>query len=197
MTSLTSDVPDLGAADTSKWWIPVVLGALSILVGFLALIWPGATLLVTGIMFGILLIFVGGGNLAFAFSGERSTGWRIAGGILGVLTVFVGIVLLFRPGASVLTAAWVLGFWFLVTGVVQFIQGIAHHESRWWNLIFGVIGIIAGGIILGSPAIGLATLVLICGIGFMVRGVVAIALGFAIRSIGKNGGGPTAVAVAV
>ena len=51
MTQLTADAPDLSAADTSKWWIPVVLGALSILVGFLALVWPGATLLVTGILF--------------------------------------------------------------------------------------------------------------------------------------------------
>lgn len=201
MTQVPADAPELGVPDASKWWIPVVIGVLSVIIGFAALVWPGITLLVTGLLFGWMLIFAGAGNLAVAFHKGSSLPVKIAGGLLGALTIFVGTVLLFRPGASVLTAAWVLGFWFVVTGVVQLIQGISHHESRIYNILFGLIGIVAGGIILGSPQIGLATLVLITGIGFLMRGVMALALGFAVRSIHKKGGptpgGSPTVVVAV
>lgn len=188
MAAQTSNVPESGASTTDKWWVLALLGALSILTGFLALAWPGPTLLLIGIWFGLLLLLVGAGDLAVAFSAEASTGRRIAAGILGVITIFAGTVLLFRPGASVMTAAWVLGFWFAVSGILQFVQGLTNAEARLWNLLFGVIGTAAGVIILGSPRIGLQTLVLIAGLGFVVRGTVALALGFAVRSAGKHHG---------
>ena len=197
MTHAAPDTPELGVPDTSKWWIPALLGVLSIIAGFLALIWPGATLLIIGITFGWLLLFVGIGDLVAAFSPGASTGRRVASGILGVLTLLAGIMLLFRPGASVLTAAWERGFWFMLTGVMQLVQGVTHHESRMWNLVFGVIGIVAGAVILGSPQIGLQTLVLIAGISFVMRGMVALTLAFTLRSLGKHGGGPSTTGKAV
>lgn len=197
MSAQTSNVPETGASSTEKWWVLALLGALSIVTGFLALAWPGPTLLLIGIWFGLLLLLVGAGDLAVAFSAEASTGRRIAAGILGVITIFAGTVLLFRPGASVMTAAWVLGFWFVVTGILQVVQGLTHAESRLWNLLFGVIGVAAGAIILGSPRIGLQTLVLIAGIGFIVRGTVALTLGFALRGAGKRGGSSTTTTTAV
>lgn len=174
-----------------------LLGVLSILTGFLALAWPGPTLLLIGIWFGLLLLLVGAGDLAVAFSANASTGRRIAAGILGVITIFAGTVLLFRPGASVLTAAWVLGFWFVVTGILQFVQGLTHAEARLWNLLFGVIGTGAGAIILASPRIGLQTLVLIAGLGFVIRGAVALTLGFALRNTRTPHGDSTSTTTAV
>lgn len=197
MSAQTSNVPETGAPATEKWWLLALLGALSILTGFLALAWPGPTLLLIGIWFGLLLVIVGAGDLAVAFSADASTGRRIAAGILGVITIFAGTVLLFRPGASVITAAWVLGFWFAVSGILQFVQGLTNAEARLWNLLFGVIGTAAGVIILGSPRIGLQTLVLIAGLGFVVRGTVALTLGFSLRSAGKRGGSSTTTTSAV
>jgi len=158
MSAQMSSVPDSGAPPTDKWWLLAILGLLSIATGFLALLWPGPTLLLIGIWFGVLLIMVGAGDLATAFAPGSSTPRRLVAAILGVITIFAGTMLLFRPGASVLTAAWVLGFWFVVTGILQLVQGLSHHESRLWNLLFGLIGIAAGAIILGSPRIGLQTL---------------------------------------
>lgn len=191
MSAQMSNVPESGAAVTTRWWVLALLGGLSILTGFLALAWPGPTLLLIGIWFGLLLLLVGAGDLAVAFSPSASTGRRIAAGILGVITIFAGTVLLFRPGASVLTAAWVLGFWFVVTGVLQFVQGITQAEARITNLLFGVIGTAAGAIILASPRIGLQTLILIAGLGFVVRGVVALTFAFALRGASNGHGQPT------
>jgi len=186
MSAQMSSVPDSGAPPTDKWWLLAILGLLSIATGFLALLWPGPTLLLIGIWFGVLLIMVGAGDLATAFAPGSSTPRRLVAAILGVITIFAGTLLLFRPGASVLTAAWVLGFWFVVTGILQLVQGLSHHESRLWNLLFGLIGIAAGAIILGSPRIGLQTLVLIAGLGFVMRGTVALTLAFSFRGIDRK-----------
>lgn len=173
-----------GATPISKWWVPVLVGVLSIIAGILALAWPGATLLLVGVTFGILLLFAGAGNLVSAFGGEDSSVFlSVIEAILGVLTLLAGLILLVRPGASVLTAAWVLGFWFVVSGVMQLARGFAVEESRWFDIIFGLIGVAAGVIILAEPRIGLGTLVWIAGFGFIFRGCMAIALGFAARKL--------------
>jgi uncharacterized membrane protein HdeD (DUF308 family) len=169
-----------------RWWIPVVVGVLGIIVGFLALVWPGPTLLVVGVLFGIYLVMAGFGDLMAAFSHETSSAFvRVLYGLLGVLTVGVGFVLLVRPGASVVLAAFTLGIWFLVSGCLQLAQGIAVRESRVWNLILGVIGIVAGGLIVAQPSIGVVTLVYIVSISLVLRGVASIVLGFGLKAADK------------
>ena len=52
-----------------------------------------------------------------------------------------------------------------------------------WNIIFGLIGIAAGIIILVNPKVGAVTLVWIVSISLILRGIVAIALGAAVRRL--------------
>jgi len=70
---------------------------------------------------------------------------------------------------------------------MQLARGIAMSEGRTWNLVMGVIGLIAGIIILAQPEIGLVTLVWIVGIGLILQGVVEIVLGLGIRRLHKEG----------
>jgi uncharacterized membrane protein HdeD (DUF308 family) len=107
--------------------------------------------------------------------------------ILGVLGVLVGLVLIVRPGESVLTFVWVLGFWWTLSGVLQIARGITDSEGRAWNLCWGALGLIAGIIILASPDIGLVTLVWIVSIGLIFQGSLEIAAAFAARKLHKEG----------
>lgn len=166
-------------------WLAAVLGALSILIGIAALVWPGPTLLAVGLLFGGYLIVWGIGHLVRGAGGhDMPTGLRILDIVLAVFAVIAGIALMVRPGASVLTVAWILGFWFALAGVMQLVHGFIEAEGRWWNLIWGVIGVAIGIIILDSPEIGVATIVAIVGIGLMVQGVLELLLAFSPRSRG-------------
>lgn len=163
-------------------WLAIVLGVLTILVGIAALVWPGPTLLAIGLLFGIYLAIWGVGLLIRGVGGhDVSVGMRILDIVLGVFGVLTGLALMVRPGASVLTVAWILGFWFVLAGVMQLVRGFVVPEGRWWNLIWGIVGIVAGFIILDSPEIGIATLVWIVSIGLIIQGVLELALAFAPR----------------
>lgn len=172
-----------GVSDTPSGpprWLAAVAGVLSILIGLAALVWPGPTLLVVGILFGCYFAVWAGVTLVRAIGAhDMPIGLRILDIIVSTLGLLVGIALIVRPGASVATAALLLGFWWLVLGVMQFVHGVIDPIGRVWNIIWGIIGAIAGIIILASPEIALGTLVLVVGIGLIVQGALELMLAMA------------------
>jgi uncharacterized membrane protein HdeD (DUF308 family) len=170
------------------WWVPLATGVLTVIVGLIALVYPGPTLLVICVVVGVYLLISGGMTLVRALGGERglTTMMRVVLVLFGLLSLLAGLILLVRPGESVLAIAWVLGFWWVLTGAMQLIAGIIDAEGRGWNIGLGLLGLVAGGIILAQPEIGLTTLVWIVGIGLLLRGAVEIALGLAIRKLHRS-----------
>ena len=169
------------------WWLPVVADVLSIVVGFAALVFPGPTLLVVGVLFGGYLAIWGGLLLVRALTDHAEpTLLRVLQVVLGVLGVLAGVVLLVRPGASVATAVLALGFWWTTLGILQLAAGIAVREQRWSSLAWGALGVFAGVVILAQPGIGVVTLVLIVGISLLLQGTLEIAAGFAWRRLDRE-----------
>jgi uncharacterized membrane protein HdeD (DUF308 family) len=168
------------------WWLLAIIGVLTVIVGFVALIYPGPTLLVVGLLFGIWLLIWGAFAIYRGVADSGGAGWRVLSIIIGVLGVLAGIVLIVRPGQSVLTLVLVIGIWWIVTGILEFIQGVAVEEYRWTNIILGLIGAVAGVIILVWPGIGLVTLVFIVGFTLIFRGTLETILAFQLRKLGKE-----------
>jgi uncharacterized membrane protein HdeD (DUF308 family) len=176
-----------GSLTAVPTWVMVVTGGLSIAVGVAALIWPGPTLTVVGIMFGIYLALWGAVALLTAVAAEgAATGVRILGVLIGLLGLLTGLVLMVRPGQSLLAIVWVLGFWWCVLGVMQLIHGIVDPEGRIWNLAWGVLGIAAGAVLLAWPSIGLGTMVIIVSVSLIVQGFVEIGLAGALRGAARG-----------
>jgi uncharacterized membrane protein HdeD (DUF308 family) len=158
-------------------WVLITAGALSVAVGAAALIWPKPTLLVIGVLFGVYLTLWGALALLSAVAADGApTGVRIVGVLVGVLGLLTGLVLMVRPGQSVLTIVWLLGFWWVVLGVLQLVRGIVEPGGRLWNLLWGVLGIAAGAILLAWPDIGLGTLVIVVSVSLIVQGFLEVAL---------------------
>lgn len=186
-TDAPEQVPEVSAAEGSgmpgvPWWLVVGVGVLGIIASILALVWPGKTLLLVALTFGIFLLFVGVQDLAAAFNTKGASGGaRIFFALLGVISIVVGVILIIHPAESLLTAAWVLGLWFAISGAVQLLQAFSHPEGRGFNIAFGLLGIVAGVVVLVNPGVGVVTLVWIVSISFMIRGLVAIAVGLALK----------------
>jgi uncharacterized membrane protein HdeD (DUF308 family) len=171
------------------WWLPLGAGILTILVGILALAYPGPTLLVVGLLLGIYLVLWGAVSTFRGVSGSEGMppALRIVLIVVGLLALLAGLWLIVRPEESVPAVAWVIGFWWVATGVLQLIRGAVVPEGRGVTILLGVLGVTAGAIILAQPAIGLATLVVISGIGLIVQGGLETMAGWQLRRLHKEG----------
>jgi uncharacterized membrane protein HdeD (DUF308 family) len=171
------------SSDPAKWWVVALLGAISIAAGVLAIAYPDITLLVLGLIVGINLVLIGVVWVTLATREQHTEGGRILRFIVGFLATLAGLVCLVRPGAGVLALLIALSFWFIITGMADLARALDDREHRLIAGVLGVIGIAAGVIIVANPDIGLTTLALLAGIGFIVRGTVELMAGFYMRSL--------------
>jgi uncharacterized membrane protein HdeD (DUF308 family) len=186
MTSIpTSDQPAAQAfgqpaerTGIAPRWILAIVGALSIIAGFVALVWPGPTLLVVGLLFGVYIGVAGAGLLIAGLGrSDVSTGWRVLDIVMGIVGLLAGMALIVRPEASVAIVALILGFWCALRGVTHLLLAV-ERQGRWINILRGVIGVGAGVIILVSPEIGIGTLVLVVGVMLICHGCLELMLAF-------------------
>ncbi|MCB0916709.1 MAG: DUF308 domain-containing protein, partial [Actinobacteria bacterium] len=107
------------------WWVVLVTGLLSILLGVLFLVWPGKTIVVIAIIFGVWLIVSGIVQLVQGFNSELSAGERTLAILVGAISIILG-VLCFRGGIAngVYILSLFIGFSFLFRGIWQLIVGI-------------------------------------------------------------------------
>ncbi len=72
-------------------WV-LSFGIITLLAGIVVLAWPGATLLVIAVLFGVQLIIAGIFRFVGAFATEdASGGTRVLLALLGVLSVIIGL----------------------------------------------------------------------------------------------------------
>ncbi len=188
MESTAPGVPGIpkGAAvlQPTSWWVMALLGVLSIVTGVLALAYPDITLLVLGLVLGVNLLLAGCLGVMVAVGDESAGGGiRALQMIVGFLAVLAGLVCLVRPGASVLALLLAVSFWFVTIGIADLARAFVEPQGRVLSALLGVVGIAVGVVLVADPDIGLETLALLAGIGFIVRGVVEVAVALSLRRV--------------
>jgi uncharacterized membrane protein HdeD (DUF308 family) len=156
-----------------------VIGAavVGIVLGIIALVWPGATLLTVAILFGSYLIVAGVYRLIIAFTAQRlSTGIRWLFGILGGLVIIAGIFCLSNPTRSLIVLAFVIGFGWIIGGIADITDGVMGTSAapRWLAIVSGAIAVIAGVVIFFLPGLALATFVLLGAILLIVVSITTL-----------------------
>jgi uncharacterized membrane protein HdeD (DUF308 family) len=164
------------------WGLLVVMGVASIVLGLLAIVYPGATIVTVAIFFAAWLFVSGIFEVVTSFTRDGDTGSRVLHAIIGVLSVIVGFALLRTPFQSVEVFIFVLGIFWLVQGIMTFVAAFSTKIGRNWRIFSGLLGILAGIIILTYPISSAVTLALIGGIWLIILGVMQIIGGFQLRS---------------
>ena len=168
------------------WGLIVVLGVLSVILGLLAIAYPGATIVTISIFFAAWLFVSGIFYLISSFTRDGDTGSRVLSAILGVLSIIVGWALLRTPFQSVEVFIFVIGIFFLIQGVMTFIGAFARKAGRNWGIASGLLGIIAGIIVLTYPISSAVTLALIAGIWLVILGIMQVVAGIQLRNAGSR-----------
>ena len=174
---MVDEVTEIG----KSWWLFVVLGVICVVTGVLAIVWPDLTLLTLGIFAGIYLLVTAILEIIDAIFGEP--GGRALSAILGIISLIAGLIFLRRPGESLLAIVVVAGIFLVAEGVIRIVRAFGSTGRRWWGVAAGAIDMIVGAIILSWPGIGLVTLAVFFAVTMLVRGVLAIVVGFKLRSL--------------
>jgi len=109
----------------------------------------------------------------------------------GIAAIIIGILFLAYPARTLFFVVQVLGWYWLIVGIIN-IFSIFMDKSNWgWKLLSGIIGIIAGLIIIGYPLLsGIlvpSALAILIGIMGLVIGCISLLQGF------KGGGWGAAI----
>jgi uncharacterized membrane protein HdeD (DUF308 family) len=166
------------------WWVPLVAGLLSIVLGLAILASPWtvkALVVVTGLLFvvhGVSLV------LSPAYAGD-SRGEQV---LAGILAVIAGIVLLAWPGPTLLLLAVFAGAWLAVSGGFNIVTSIARrHILPYWGLTTAVGGIelVLGLWAMRRPEVTLSIVVVAIGLWAVITGVLYCVLAFEVRRIAR------------
>lgn len=104
----------------------------------------------------------------------------------GTTAVIIGIFLLTAPGITLFFLVQVTGFFWLIGGILRIVS-IFVDSSLWgWKLLAGILGILAGIVVLQHP---LWSTVLVPAIYVIILGVQGIILGGASLILAFRGGG--------
>jgi uncharacterized membrane protein HdeD (DUF308 family) len=172
------------------WKSALVSGILSLIVGVLVLAWPGISVLVAAIAFGVYLLITGAAQVVFAFSLHVSAGSRILLFISGAASLILAVLAFrhFGQGYAVLFLAIWIGIGFIFRGVATTVSAISDPAlpGRGWSIFVGVISLLAGIVVLASPFASIVTLAIVVGVWFVVIGVFEIVSSFGIRKASKE-----------
>src|SRR3954467_4220237 len=159
----------------------IIAGVLGVVAGVLAIAYPDIALLALALIAGINLMVLGIFALIDAFAGEGEATSRVLAAVIGVLGIIAGLVVIRRPGESLLAIVIVLGIWLIVTGLVDFVRAFAELEGRALRLLIALVDIVVGALVLALPKLSLGTLAILVGIAFLIRGGGLLGRGIALR----------------
>ena len=166
------------------WGWALAFGIITVIAGVVVLAWPGPTLVVIAILFGIELVWLGVFRFVSAFGHDLNAGTRILYALLGVLSLIIGLYALRHVLITLLALALLLGIFWTVNGAVELFTALSHSEvpHRAWLIVMGILSIVAGLILLAYPGISLLVLYVIVAVWLLVFGFMEISVAWQMRA---------------
>src|SRR5690348_17716346 len=120
----------------------ILLGVLAIIVGIIALAWPGVTILALVILFAVYAFIAAGLQAMRAFS-SRAAGPVAGHLLLGLVDLAAGVIALAWPGPTALVPVLIVGIWAVIAGCVEIAAAFAAGEPAGTRALFILAGLIS------------------------------------------------------
>ena len=166
----------------------IARGILAVIIGIIALAWPGVTVLALVIMFAVYAFTAAGLQAARAFS-SRSAGPVIGHLLLALADLAAGVIALAWPAPTALVLVLIVGVWAITAGLVEFFAAFGAGEPAGTRamLILGGLATTAFGVVLcARPGLGALTLALLFALFNLIAGTWMLTHGIELRRAGKT-----------
>jgi uncharacterized membrane protein HdeD (DUF308 family) len=167
--------------DKSPGWLrgaQIGLGILVVILSIYALAYPGAAFVSLVLILGIILFIVGIEKIISGILLPIKGRWATIG--LGILVlIFAGFVIAF-PGFATWIITVFIGIALLFSGAASIAQAFSGRESGWKKAFLigvGALLIVLGIMVLVSPVFGAQFAGFVIAIGLLIAGIQMIAVG--------------------
>jgi uncharacterized membrane protein HdeD (DUF308 family) len=168
------------AERSQPWWVLVVRGIAAIVFGIVALVSPGATLIVLIAVFAAYAVVDGIAALIGAVQAAEAhrRWWPLL--LEGVVSIIAGIIAIRWPGMTAIVLLLVIGAWAIITGVLKIAAGL--RFGAWALTVAGVLSVIFGVILFVAPGAGLLSLLWLIGTYALIFGILMLIHGISLRA---------------
>ncbi len=170
------------------WWVELLGGVLWLIIAAVVLKFNHASVVTVGVLTGIMFLLFAAEEFALAALDDSATRWLWM--FFGGLMVAAGVVSLIHPRETFAGFADILGFVFLLIGVIWMVQSFAERpiNDLWWmGLISGILMIVLAFWVSGQFFLTRAyTLLVFAGIWAAMKGITDIVRAFQLRRIASD-----------
>lgn len=162
------------------WWLVLIQGIFALVIGILLLIAPGKTTFFVVQFLGIYWLISGIFQIVAIFIDSTSWGWKLFGGVIGILA---GFAVINHPLWSTFLVpnvlAIIIGITGIIMGIVSLVQ--AFQGGGWGPGILGGLSILFGILLLANPIAATLALPWVFGIFGIIGGVLGIIAAFKLK----------------
>jgi uncharacterized membrane protein HdeD (DUF308 family) len=166
-----------------NWWLVVLRGVAAIVLGILAFVWPGITLLTLVLFWGAFVLVDGVLAIAAAVTGGNPMPrWWLA--IVGLAGIAAGALTFLMPGLTALVLLTFIAVWAIILGVLDIYGAITLRkeiDNEWLLIVNGIAAIVFGVLLLWRPGLGALAVVWIIGAYAILLGIIYVAFGLKLK----------------
>lgn len=172
------------------WWILLLRGILFLLFGIFATFWPSITFITLAFVFALYIILSGVFNIIYGIMGIHHTHkyWFLIL-VIGIFEIGVGVFAFNNPLINIAALSLLIGFTFIIRGIFETIaafEDMYGHSHKVLLAIGGILGIIAGILVLRYPIAGSLAFTWVLGVYALITGSIFIALSIIIKDISNE-----------
>ena len=174
-----------------NWWAVVLRGVVALVFGVMTIFNPALTVAVLVLLFGAYAVVNGLFTIIQAVANRHGERHWAALVVSGILSVALGLLTFFMPGVTGIVLLYLIAAWAIIVGVTEIMTAIRLRKvvtGEWLLILAGVVSVLFGVLLIVFPGAGAIAVALWIGTYAIVLGVLLIALGFRLRSWGREHG---------
>jgi uncharacterized membrane protein HdeD (DUF308 family) len=173
-----------GLAWSNLWWDILLRGIIAIVFGLLIFFWPGLSIAVFVLLFGSFA-FIDGILLLLQSVTVRDGKWWVRL-LQGIIAIAAGAAAFLWPGLTALTLLFIIAFYMILTGFMQFFAAIEMRKAIKGELLLiasAILSVIIGVILIARPLTGAIALAQTIGIFAVAYGILLAILALKLRGV--------------
>ena len=169
-----------------NWWAIVLRGVCAVLFGLTAFAWPGITLAVLVMFYGVYALVEGAFAVAGALMGRRAGAFPWGVLLSGLAGIAIGVITFMSPQITAIALVYLIAAWAILRGVFEIVAAIQLRkeiENEWLLGLAGALSVVLGLWLFAAPGAGAVAVLWWIGAFAIVFGIVEIILGFRLKGL--------------